>query len=315
MLTKSHPLFQLSRPNVTFSRFNSFSLYPPTDPRAIKAISRMNYLHGGYRASGHITNPDMLYTLSTCIRDVTRFIDLYEWRRLNDMERCAIGTFWKSIGDAMQIEYTGLLSKTEWTDGIDFAEDISEWSRQFEVVKMVPAPTNRAPSRALLDMMTFHVPKRLKPFADEVLAVLMGDRVRDAFFIAEPGIFAGLVAFAALNLRKMYLRYFSLPRFSPVELFDEDKVTGRIYHYEYLVDPWYHKATFWSRWGPMGLFTWVLGGKVPGSETRTMPEGFLFEELGPAAKMWKGKKVTDSHEKRLRAERMSGCPFASRMGN
>lgn len=62
---------------------------------------------------------------------------------MNDVEICAIGCFWKSIGDAMGIEYQGRLSKTEWVDGIEFYEDIKAWAEDYEEKYMVPAETNK----------------------------------------------------------------------------------------------------------------------------------------------------------------------------
>ncbi len=77
--------------------------------------------------------------------------------------------------------------------------------------------------------------------------------------------------------------------------------------------PWYHRPTFWSRWGPLGLLTRLAGGTVPSRKTSgmtMMPEGFLFEDLGPLERMGKGRDKTEAEEARLKRERPSGCPFA-----
>lgn len=50
----------------------------------------MNYLHGLYQKSGKISNDDMLYTLSLFVLELRRWIDTYEWRKLTDMEVCAM---------------------------------------------------------------------------------------------------------------------------------------------------------------------------------------------------------------------------------
>lgn len=55
--------------------------------------ARMNYLHSLYQRSGKISNDDMLYTLSLFILEVERWIRLYEWRKLTDMELCALYVF------------------------------------------------------------------------------------------------------------------------------------------------------------------------------------------------------------------------------
>lgn len=141
----------------------------------------MNFLHSQYTKAGKISNADFLYTLSVCVTEPIRFMNLYEWRPLNDMEVNAIGCFWKSLGDAMQIEYKGYLSQDSWKDGIEFAEDITKWAKQYEVEAMKPAKSNALPAHALADLLIYHVPTALKPFAIQVLTALMGDRVREAF--------------------------------------------------------------------------------------------------------------------------------------
>lgn len=153
----------------------------PNSERARQAISRMNFLHSQYKKANQISNEDFLYTLSVCVTEPIRFIRLYEWRETNEMEVAAIGTFWKGIGESMEIEYKGYLSKDSWSDGIEFAEDITAWAKNYEIECMKPDKSNIRPSRQLMEMMIFHVPGVLQPFAEEVLTVLMGDRVRDAF--------------------------------------------------------------------------------------------------------------------------------------
>jgi hypothetical protein len=141
----------------------------------------MNFLHSQYKNAGKISNADFLYTLSVCVTEPIRFINLYEYRKLHDIEINAIGCFWKSLGDAMHIEYKGELSQDSWKDGIEFVDDITAWARRYEIDNMKPARTNPVSAYALADMLLYHVPKPLKPFAVEVLTVLMGDRIRDAF--------------------------------------------------------------------------------------------------------------------------------------
>jgi hypothetical protein len=161
--------------------FGQFLLNPPTSELCIKGISRINVLHDKYKKAGKISNADFLYTLSVCVTEPIRFINLYEWRALNDLEVNAIGTLWKGIGDSMDIEYKGYLSKESWIDGIDWVEDITAWQKRYELEAMKPAETNKEPAKALAEMLIWHVPRLLKGFVFECVTVLMGDRVRDAF--------------------------------------------------------------------------------------------------------------------------------------
>lgn len=158
-----------------------FMVNPPNSARATTSVARMNWLHSKYIASGQISNADLLYTLSVFITEPERFMRLYEWRSLNEMEHCAYGVFWKSIGDAMGIKYEGYLSKTEWTDGLDFALDIAQWAKSYEVTAFVPSQISHKPAVALIPMIAYWIPWFGKKFAYECVHVLLGDRVREAF--------------------------------------------------------------------------------------------------------------------------------------
>jgi hypothetical protein len=141
----------------------------------------MNWLHSKYVSSGQISNADLLYTLSVFITEPERFMRLYEWRPFNEMELCAYGLAWKNIGDAMGIQYEGYLSKTQWKDGVEFAEDIAQWAKSYEVVAFKPSLICNKPAVALIPMITYWVPQAGKAFATECVTVLLGDRVREAF--------------------------------------------------------------------------------------------------------------------------------------
>jgi hypothetical protein len=127
----------------------------------------------------------------------------------------------------------------------------------------------------------------------------------------EPSILASLVAYLALNVRQFMLRYLTLPRFFPLTFFsEEDGATGRIQHFDYLLDPYYQKPTVWNRWGPMAVAKWAMGIKLPGTSASLLPQGFLWEDIGPTARMGKGKEQMAEWEKHLKSARNSGCPFA-----
>ncbi|CAF9921188.1 MAG: hypothetical protein HETSPECPRED_004458 [Heterodermia speciosa] len=87
-----------------------FGLNKPTSERAIEAVARMNYLHSRYQKAGKISNDDLLYTLGIFALEPSRWINRYEWRCMTDVEMCACGTYWKNMGDAMEISYSKLRS-------------------------------------------------------------------------------------------------------------------------------------------------------------------------------------------------------------
>ncbi|KAK8851945.1 hypothetical protein PGQ11_014424 [Apiospora arundinis] len=311
------PVASLKRYEDTAVVIGEFTSNPPGSARSVASIARMNFLHSKYVASGQISNADLLYTLSVFITDPERFMRLYEWRPLNDMEYCAYAVFWKSIGEAMGIQYRGYLSKTEWTDGVDFGRDITAWAKSYEVVSFVPSKVSNKPAVALIPMITYWLPGFMKDFAQECVTVLLGDRVREAFMLPEPGVTAACIVYTSLVLRRAFLRHLSLPRFRPLIRHHSpgcespEQTDKRIHlNFPYGNYPFYIKPTFWNRWGPGAWAMWLAGGKLPGDNPEThFSEGFLFEELGPLNRMGQGKPEMEADIQRLKAKGMGGCPF------
>ena len=108
------------------------------------------------------------------------------------------------------------------------------------------------------------------------------------------------------------LRHLALPRLRPVTYFGKpDPATGRIQHFAYLVTPYYQAATAWNRWGPMAWLSRAACWRLPGDGGAAwLPGGFLYEDVGPVARMGKGQEAAALIEEKLRAERPRGCPFA-----
>ncbi len=158
-----------------------FGLNKPTSERAIQAIARMNFLHSRYQKAGKITNNDLLYVLSTFALEPVRWISRYEWRSLTDVELCAFGTFWKNMGDAMDISYEILHSSAKgWQDGLHWLSEIKQWSDEYEETHMVPAKTNRKLADSLLKSLLPRKPARCREPYMKIVAVLLGDRVRQS---------------------------------------------------------------------------------------------------------------------------------------
>ncbi|EPE02729.1 dephospho- kinase [Ophiostoma piceae UAMH 11346] len=315
----------------TVAMFAEFSINAPTSPRCLAAIARINFLHSRYVASGQIRNQDLLYTLSACVVEPIRFVERLEWRALNDMERCAMGIFWMSLGQSMQIDF-GELKRQQWTSGLEFVDDITAWARSFESsgAALKPDPINIMPSRRLISMLLVLVPAPFVPFVNQMVAVLMGDRMREAFSLPEPGIAAYAVTYTSLIVRRFVMRFLMLPRFQPFRAIDKapNPETGRLRMHLYLAHPWYMKPTWWNRWGPEALVVRLLGGHVPGDtrpppETKTgarrdklkedeignrfMEDGFLIGDVGPINRMGQGLDEVAKEIERLRGARATGC--------
>lgn len=282
----------------------------------------MNYLHSPYQKSGKISNRDLLYTLSVFITEPISWVDNYEWRKLNEMEICAIGTFWKGIGDAMGISYDELRDfnstseSQEWKDGVEFYASIKSWAEEYERKFMVPNQYNKKTANELVPLLLFLVPNPLLPFARDAVGVLMGPLLRTAMSYPTPSPIHTYLTETLLQTRKFILRRLSLPRsiwlrvreISPSNDPGED---GRYYSTNYLVHPYYQKPGLWNRWGPMALITRVLGGYVPDKDRKEWwANGYKIEDVGPERKVGKGGKEMRGWEERLGRERIGGCPFA-----
>jgi ER-bound oxygenase mpaB/B'/Rubber oxygenase, catalytic domain len=153
----------------------------PTSERVIEAFGRLNYLHGVYRASGQILDDDMLYTLALFAIEPIRWIERYDWRKLTDLEKCAVGTFMKSMGDAMLIDYGNLPSaKHGFKDGIQWLEEIWQWIEEYEIKHMVPNKDNHQTANETTALLLFNLPDALKPIGRSAVSALMDDRLRDA---------------------------------------------------------------------------------------------------------------------------------------
>lgn len=141
----------------------------------------MNYLHSLYRNSGKISNDDLLYTLALFALEPKNWVNRYEWRQLTDLEVCALGTFWKSMGDAMEILYEDLPgAQSGWKNGIQWMEEMEKWSVEYEKKCMVPDETNKKTADETTAMLLYDAPQSLHPFGYKVVSALMDDRLRKA---------------------------------------------------------------------------------------------------------------------------------------
>ena len=161
-----------------------FLSYHPKSPRATEALSRMNFIHSMYIKSGKISGNDMLYTLSLFALEPGRWIDRWEWRTLEPFERAAMGTLWKGIGDAMGISYDKLKSGgpdgAGWVDGLQWQEELEEWSRAYEKEHMLPHEDNFKTAEKTTAILLWGVPSWGQPFGKKIVCTLMDDRLRTA---------------------------------------------------------------------------------------------------------------------------------------
>jgi ER-bound oxygenase mpaB/B'/Rubber oxygenase, catalytic domain len=156
-------------------------LNPPASDRAIAAIARINYIHDRHRQRGRISDADMLYTLSLFALEPSRWVRRLEWREMTDLELCALGVLWKSIGEAMEIPFDVLpSSRSGWRNGLEWLDELSEWSSVYEQAHMVPATSNKRLAESTIDRMLWKLPVGMKAVGRNVAAALLEDKLREA---------------------------------------------------------------------------------------------------------------------------------------
>jgi hypothetical protein len=287
-------------------------LNEPDSDRTIDGIARMNYLHGRYRKAGKISNDDMLYTLSLFVLEPIRWTSKFEWRDVTDLERCAMGVYWKDLGEAMDISYDRLASSgSGWRDGLHWLEEVEAWSLTYEKGNMVPAESNETLARATFDIALFNFPGVLKPLGYHVATALLEPRLQTAMMLKAPPPSYTILLNTLVEIRKFLLRHFFLPRpyrWRAKWFTDPDPQTGRINFCRYVAHPWYIRPSLSMRWGWKAWVLWLVGGALPGNP-EYRPGGYLIRELGPTALEGKGELEMEEASRELRARR-AGCIYA-----
>ena len=289
-----------------------FMCYDPSSERSVEAIGRMNFIHSQYQKAGKISNDDMLYTLSLFALEPARWINKYEWRKLEEFENCAVGTFWKGLGDAMGINY-GKLKSSEWTDGLHWLDEVNEWSEGYEKEKMVPDLNNNKTADQTVAILLWNIPDALKPFGTKVVSALMDDRLRTAMMYEKPSQFYFTLLANMFTIRKYILRYFCLPRpyvFRYHLLSDEPSKENTYFMKTWEAHPWYVKPTLRNLFGPLAWISWLRGLPLPGDEgEKYWPNGYKIEQVGPNIMRGKGAEYWKESKEGLARERGRGCPF------
>ncbi|KAB8231143.1 uncharacterized protein BDW43DRAFT_313225 [Aspergillus alliaceus] len=288
----------------------------PGSDSHLMGIARMNYLHARYRKAGKILDEDMLHTLGSAVVDIVRGVDKDEWRQLTDVERCAIGVFHKALGDAMEISFTFLPShKTGWRDGIHFAQEIFDWTLEYEKVAAQPTDSTRYIGRQLMELAKCNMPAPLKPLIESIIVTKLEEHSRISMGFEKPGLVVTAFAKGILTMRKFILRYLSLPRPVPkaVRVLSEspDPKTGLYTWNLWIEHPWYVKPTFSHRWGPKALLVRLFGnGAIPAANGSYKESGYDLRTIGPAAQERKGQDEMEAIFLSLKGTNYAaGCPF------
>ncbi|KAJ5135199.1 uncharacterized protein N7515_004477 [Penicillium bovifimosum] len=318
LLTKTS---QFSNPGTSLKRYTDTSVLVqemvgnnPASARSLVGLARTRYLHSGYRSSGKILEDDMLFTLALFALEPIKFIEKYEWRSLTDLERCAIGTFWKSVGDGLEISYEKLPSgKTGFKDGIQWLEEINTWSQKYEEETMVPFKKNRETADQTTAVLLYMLPKFLHPAGLQFVSYMMDERLRKAMYYDPPNAFSSAFFSTVLATRRFFLRHLALPRpyfMRYASVTEGEDANQRHFVTTWDAAPYYVKPTFWNRWGPTAWVTWALGRPVPGDGgDKYYPNGYKISDVGPKYFEGKGQKQLAETLEELKEYRTGKCPF------
>lgn len=317
----SNKLYSGKRYVDTCVLIGEFIVHSPATVRSRLGLARTKYLHNGYRKSGAVREEDMLYTLSLFASEPIRFINMYEWRAATDLERCAMGVFWKSVGDALGIDYAAFLPSAKagntngYTDGIHWFEEITAWAQEYEKRAMVPAQTNRDTADQTTAILTYAIPRPFKLVGNWFVSSMMDDRLRIAMLYHRAPQMVENIFWLLFEARRFVLRNLCLPRpeFMRYVSFTEkpDPQTGAYHVTKWIAEPFYVKPTLWNRWlSPSAILARILGFDLPGDQgDRYHPQGYDLGDMGPKKFEGNGKDYLEREMNMLEKERTGQCPF------
>jgi hypothetical protein len=155
-----------------------------------RAIARINEIHGRYR----IPNDDYLFVLWTFIAFPIAWCKDYAWRAFTPHEEHAWFTFWRGVGERMNIR-----------DIPSTRDDFAAFVERYELAQLVPSEASRRVADATVAIMQAWLPAALKGVVQPAAAVLLSERARKAFGYDEPSeamrmlVKTALRAHAAVN--------------------------------------------------------------------------------------------------------------------
>jgi len=199
-----------------------------------------------------------------------------------------------------------------FADGLEFYDDIMQWSEAYEKKAMLPNKWNHQLAEETTAILLTDVPKPMKPVAKNFVITLMTERLRKAMLYNKaPPIYPKLLA-AIFGTRKFVSRNLLPPRpyrWRNDPLSDKADANGRYFTIDWDNQPWYVKPTFFTRHSPMAYFRWAIGGPFPDGKNYK-PEGYKIFEVGPKRLEGLGEEECQSTLDKLMGEERGGCPFA-----
>jgi hypothetical protein len=142
----------------------------------------------------------------------------------------------------MQISYAALPPSD---NALDWLESVRAWSEAYEARCMVRAETNEIVAAETTRLLLFDVPLAAHPAAKQVVGALMDVRLRRAMGFADPPAWVSWLVDGGLLVRKLLLRYASLPRpwmLRKKKVSDRPDANGRLHQIYATAEPWYALA-------------------------------------------------------------------------
>jgi hypothetical protein len=288
---------------------------PRDSERYMDAVARMNYLHARYRKAGKILDTDLLHTLGDGALEILHVIDNEEWRKLSNVEKCAVGIFHHNLGEDLEIPFIPLKSfKLGWQDGLHFVTELIEWTKEYEKEVAKPTTTGDQYVRVYVDSATKKMGKGVTALLRQVVGSDLDDTMRTSLCIEAPGPFVSALLFTIRKTRKMILRYLVLPR---PEIFAYQSVASTpnaegLYNFSHGgFQPWYVQPGFWSIWSPGTVLLRTFGARKPGSKgDRYKPTGYDLKTIGPPPQEGKGLEEMRAAVEFMKGRGAGECPFA-----
>ncbi|KAK7181065.1 hypothetical protein PSPO01_12866 [Paraphaeosphaeria sporulosa] len=235
--------------------------------RACVAINRMNWIHSRY--GNRIKMDQMVYTLCLLICEALQWIDKYDWRKTTALERHASWVFWNEVGTRMGL--TGVPKSFE---------DCATFIQEFESRNMAPSDDNALIAKGVFTLYASTFPAFLAPVVRTVLVAFMDSRLADAFKLSSrPTAIITYGLRFLLALRKYFVRYLMLPRYSTLQVFGAENAAGYRPMMFWEIEPWYVPLSARCTW-LYSAYTHFFGLPQPG-DAKFRPEGYKLHDIGP----------------------------------
>ncbi|KAH7371371.1 hypothetical protein BKA66DRAFT_572865 [Pyrenochaeta sp. MPI-SDFR-AT-0127] len=278
--------------------------------RACIAINRMNWIHSRYGSKIHMDQ--MVYTLCLLTCEALQWIDKYDWRKTVALEKHASWVFWYEVGRRMGLEDVPL----SFEACAAFIED-------FETRKMAPSQDNALIAKGVFSLYASTIPAFLTPVVHAVLIAFMDTRLSAAFKLPvyRTRFVQSFLCFL-LAVRKYFVRYLMLPRYSTMQVFGEENAAGYRPMMFWEIEPWYvasSKSCSWLYSAYTRFFKLPMAG-----DAKFRPEGYKLQEIGPKHLEGKGGEEVMSFVKTNEAcsfttfgqfantiYKRSGCPMST----